>query len=554
MKYLVPLIMGCFCINVVYAQTTTSKTIILKVAVPQPSNSVGNKGKFSIENTIDEESFQVSFLAPANDSPFLYKLLDSVQVGYNDYSTPQILKLKDLNTKSFAVTASKSGQFKLWLTRQDTSKTNLPKGLSQNTIDTLFFEFYVKYQRGIYDIDEVKKVVTETITKVWNMPSDDKFIGKVAIGPTLEGKKPGGKSVDVIKLDSKCKCPKKEQICSCSTIKKYQIDSVKIAFFQGSVAKKGLLVFLSNGTVFRNMSEPISLTKKNSSGYNLKLVNQKNPKEFIRLADVISYTQFGKFYYPDDNEVTLKPDTILPIYAKSSIKDIADVTVFTDVLALLGRKANGLVQTEFSTHFITNTDNFKKTDLTLFHDIRVNLALSKFDSKFQQFDSTRLSDTGSFTSGKRIDRLYINQIAYLRAGLKLNIFKLGLWPKQQINLSIGGNISLTNGDSLFKKDIVTANYFLELMYKINRMENFGLDVNARYIWQKLSRSFDDVPIKITNKGTAHFFNPSFTMYYYPFTKGGSDNKIYLRCSYFADLDDARSNFPQIQIGYKASVF
>lgn len=260
--------------------------------------------------------------------------------------------------------------------------------------------------------------------------------------------------------------------------------------------------------------------------------------------DAIDFTYFQRFNYPDNTTLTLtrKSDTAY-IENKTTISNLLNIAIYSDLLALIGRKANGIIQTELDANFITNTRTWTKLDFTPVSFINPYFGLAKFDSKYQQIDSSKLGKNNKDS----IDRLYINQTAYLRAGLRFNIAKISLWPNQEMQINGGSELVLTNADSIFKKDIVTINYYPEIIYRVNRMDNFGLEAAARWLIQVPSKN-----IEFFNSKPVVFFNPQVTLYYYPFSD--PNKKIYLRYNHFAEIGAGKSNYPQIQFGYKTNLF
>jgi hypothetical protein len=320
------------------------------------------------------------------------------------------------------------------------------------------------------------------------------------------------------------------------------IDSVSITFLNGKITRGGMYVKLTNGDYYRNQRRSFSLGKKNYNKYlyidNLEGLNR------IKFLDAIDFTYLQRFNYPDNGTITLtrKKDTIY-IENKTTISNLLNIAIYSDLLALIGRKANGIIQTELDANFITNTRTWTKFDFTPFSFINPYFGLSKFDSKFQQIDSSKVGKNNKDS----IDRLYINQTAYLRAGLRFNFAKISLWPNQEMQINGGSELVLTNADSIFKKDIVTINYYPEIIYRVNRMDNFGLEVAARWLIQVPSKN-----IEFFNSKPVVFFNPQVSMYYFPFSD--PNKRIYLRYNHFAEIGAGKSNYPQIQFGYKTNLF
>ena len=176
--------------------------------------------------------------------------------------------------------------------------------------------------------------------------------------------------------------------------------------------------------------------------------------------------------------------------------------------------------------------------------VKAYFRLLKFDSKFAQLDSI---NNQRDNVDSVVNRLYLNQIAYLQAGAKANVFRLGLGNKQQFLFNIGAEISLTNADSIYSKDLINISYYPELEYTVSRLDNFGLEASIKYLYQHAAKNS---PFK--NKERICIFNPQVTIYYYPFSN--PNNKIYVRYAHYAQIGDGKYNYPQFQFGFKTNLF
>jgi uncharacterized protein YwbE len=326
------------------------------------------------------------------------------------------------------------------------------------------------------------------------------------------------------------------------------IKSVEIVLSSGSIRKNGIKVELEDGRIFRNKNSPITLYRFDKRKADKLLVDdtRKSKSAYIELGNAFNYVYIGKFDYPSDIIAHLsqeqKSDSV---FVTSTIGDLLDMSVYSDLLALLGRKANGIIQTEVTGTFITNTNILiPNSDLIFNNFMKPYFSLSKFDSKFAQLDTVNFKVSGNDSI---INRLYLNQIAYLKAGIKANLLRLGIGNNQQLFLNFSAEINLTNADSLLKKDLVSINYIPELEYTINRLDNFGLDCSIRYMNQVVPKNslFD-------NKNSIWIFNPQVSIYYYPFSN--PSNKIYVKYSHFAQIGNGSYNYPQFQLGFKTNLF
>lgn len=325
------------------------------------------------------------------------------------------------------------------------------------------------------------------------------------------------------------------------------IKNIGIVVENGGIIKKGITVRFadSSSLIFKNQQAPISIYSLRKRLKDKLYVENDPRKLYVQVKDLFYYDYKGKFHYPDQDSVTLTPESpVDSVYNFTDFNDIIDVTVYTDLLALVGRKPNGIIQTQLSGNFITNTRNFYRNwNLILFNTVNPYFRLSKFDSKFVQLDSTIITKKDSII----LRKVYLSQVSYLQAGLKANLFRVGFGPNQEILVNMSVDFNLTNADSLFNKDISFVNYTPEIQYRLHGMENFGLEVSCRWMIQQYSRN---VPFK--NREGITIFNPQVTAYYSPFSNKKA--RIYLRFSNFAEIDNGKYNFSQFQFGLKTTLF
>ena len=331
-------------------------------------------------------------------------------------------------------------------------------------------------------------------------------------------------------------------------IRKSKVKRIEITFEHGAIGRRLLRVEMEDGSVFFNKQAPINLprifVRKKDCIYRYDSRSAVKD-EYIELGDVLDYHYFGKFNYPADGNITLSTDKLRDtLRVGSSINSLLDVSVYTDLLGLLGNKPNGILQTEVAGNFISNTANIKNTDFIFHNFMRPYIRLSKFDSKFKSLDSLNIKAGANLKD--TVNRTYLNQISYFQGGLMLNIVRVGLGVNQLIYLNAGADINLVNSDIIYKKDIVFFNYYPELNYTITRLKNFGMDCSLRFLRQRVGENSPFV-----NREAIWIFKPQMTIYYYP-SKDAS-NKVYLRMNYFDNLKDSGDNFPQFQLGFKTNL-
>ncbi len=377
--------------------------------------------------------------------------------------------------------------------------------------------------------DNQLAVITKQLEELFQEKSNNKAIGYFKLANTRVS----------IKNDTKGATIKEKSL---------KIESVEIVLASGAIRKNGIKVITEDGAVYRNRLAPITLYRLDQRKSDQLFVDDNRPEKtgfYIELGDVLNYIYNGKFSYPAEGIVHLTPakpsDTL---YVGSTISDLLDVAIYSDLLALLGRKPNGIIQTQATGTFITNTGTpFRNLDIIPHNFVKAHFRLSKYDSRFAQLDSSNFRDKSLDT----VSRLYLHQIAFLQAGLKTNLLRIGIGNNQQVFINAGAEINLTNADSLFNKDLVSINYYPEIEYTISRLENFGLEASLRYIYQAVSKNS---PFK--NQEITRILNPQVVIYYYPFTN--PNNRIYVRYAHFAQRKDAKDNYPQFQFGFKTNLF
>jgi hypothetical protein len=269
--------------------------------------------------------------------------------------------------------------------------------------------------------------------------------------------------------------------------------------------------------------------------------------EYVQLGDVIDYSTTGRFSYPDDTTFVLNDDHPKQILvAASSLNNLLDVSIYTDLLGLLDHKPNGLIQTEIAGNFQSNSAILPNTDIGFHNFMRPYVRLSKLDSKYASLDSSNIKPGPD--KKDTVNRTYLNQISYLQAGILMNIVRFGIGINQTIYVNIGADVNLVNTDSLYKQDITFFNYYPEIAYNIVRLNNFGMDLTLRFLNQFLGGSSKD---KFVNNTGIWIFKPQATLYYYP--SKDISKKLYLRFNYYANWSDNHYNFTQFQLGYKTNL-
>lgn len=329
--------------------------------------------------------------------------------------------------------------------------------------------------------------------------------------------------------------------------RKARVKQVEVTIGRGYIMRRGLKIILDDGSVYFNRQAPISFPSffRRKGNRMARFDGRKDSALFVKMGDVLDYNFFGTLNYPADGfHVLTKEKRRDTLRIGSALNNLIEMTAYTDLLGLLGRKANGLLQAEVSGNFITNTGSFRNSDIVFHNFIRPYIRISKFDSKFTSLDSAHI--LAGPNKQDTVNRSYLNQISYLQAGIKMNVIHFGIGVNQSINLNIGADINLVSTDSLYKKDIIFFNYYPEFNYTVSRVKNFGMDASLKLLWQHISGNDH-----IVNTSPIWIFNPSITLSYY--TSSKEENKIYFRFNFFDNHHDNKSNFTQFQVGYKTSL-
>lgn len=433
--------------------------------------------------------------------------------GDGDCSSEKIL---DANEESF----------------NDRVVTMIQKIIGKDTVDTVKIKPVNVY--GKYKKDEAAKQVKEKPMEIKSI--EDRLA-------TLENEKVTFTDVGIVSLrdnTGKIKIHKPN-----GSVFETEIDSVDLVIREGQLMRKQLLVKTGDG-YFWNHGAPIPVNRINERGGDTLRPKNAPYNNYILLSEILEY--IGDGYIPDDTTIALTPaKSKKKLSATSNLNSLINFAIYTDLTGLLGRRANAIINTDVSGRFITNTRNIPHKDITPLAFIEANFVLSKFDSKFKSLDSSSIK-SGSGGAKDTVDRMLMMQTAWFKGSVKLNLLSWRFFYYQAAYLNIGARINVVNGDSLFKKerDILFFDYFLEGVYSISKLRNFGLDLTFRQSFQKVA---DKEPF--SNNGWQFIFNPQVSFSYFPIENRNS--KIYLRFNYFANRKKDASNFYQLELGIKSDL-
>lgn len=323
------------------------------------------------------------------------------------------------------------------------------------------------------------------------------------------------------------------------------ISRVEILIEDGAMQKARL--FTKEGTVYETKYDALHLQRfhKFLEDYDVAFVDMLDPANAIPFSWIVRY--FDKLdnsnYQPDDELLILTPGNKKKYLAiNTNLNSYIDYRVYTDLLGLLGKTGNGLIQTEISSVITYNNFPISRR-FFMFNHFKPYFNFSKFDSKFAyQSVQDSISDTYP------INRILFNQLAYLDVGLSFNILTIKFFQHTADVLHAGVDFKYSDIKRGLSGEQQTLNafaYYVGTSAQLKKYKNFGLDLTLRFYNQR-----------IQNKEVSEsvYFDPylyaDFSLFYHP--KGNQNNSIFLR---FRSLNEAatRDYFTQLQVGYKSKL-
>lgn len=335
-------------------------------------------------------------------------------------------------------------------------------------------------------------------------------------------------------------------------VKNGYINNARVTLKDGS--KDGLI--LSNSSIY------YSIPYVHDNVKSTMLCNEKGDKCMI-LNDIISYRSImnTKNYTPNDDTVTLIPNTnaSVPLSRNIDLNSNIDFRIYTDLLGVINKQSNGLVQAEATTNIFINgytTTMFKTCGLVFANFIQPSFSYSKFAN---QSNALNLSDSSQPLQLSDSQRVALYQLSYLQLGVKLNIAKL-MFGSNFVELNGGMNYNFSNvqlgNDVSNLKTYNTWSGYSEIAAELLNTENFGMDVYIKLLWQ------NTVNTSMLVSGYQDFYViPQICMFYYP--GDNKSSKIFLKLnltqqeSASTHLDqnilDYKRGFISLQVGYSAKL-
>lgn len=323
------------------------------------------------------------------------------------------------------------------------------------------------------------------------------------------------------------------------------IDSVAVAINEGVI--EHLRVFTKGGNTFSNTDSPIPLITIEKR-FNDKLYNPRD-NSFIFLKDAIYFEANRRFnYFPEDDELKVKntfnsDGTITlgskKLLANNSLNSLVNLQVYSDLLALFGNEANGLMQFEANSKFYLHRGTYRNKYIFMpFDAIEPFFHFSRIDSKF---------DTIAVSSAQEVNRLELFRRYTYAVGVDANIMRADFRPNNSFEIKLGYFYSSSNlniGDN--KTSIALHNPYAELVLKSRKLNNFSLDLRARFMFQKMNPNE-----YIDNDEWNQLVSFRAGICYFPNKKKA--DKIFLRFINYLNLSSRKEDFSLLQLGFSKAI-
>lgn len=328
------------------------------------------------------------------------------------------------------------------------------------------------------------------------------------------------------------------------TLKIGYIDSISIAINEGVI--EHIRVHTKEGDIFTNVSSPIPLLTIEKR-FEDKLINPRDGS-FIFLKDAVYFEANRRFnYFPENGELKLKntfkeDSTIVTgskkLVAENGINSLVNLQVYSDLLGVFGNEANGIIQFEANSKFYLHRGTYKNSYIFTPGDaIEPFFHFSRIDSKF---------DTISITTGQ-VNRMELFRRYTYAVGLDVNLFRADFRPHNSFEIKAGYMYSSSSLNVEGNK--ITAGLhtpYGELVLKSKKLNNFAIDIRARYLFQKMNPNE-----YISNDEWNQLVSFRAGISYFP-NKNKTD-KIFLRFVNYLNLSDRKEDFSLLQLGFSKTI-
>jgi hypothetical protein len=325
--------------------------------------------------------------------------------------------------------------------------------------------------------------------------------------------------------------------------KQVNIDSVKIDLQEGML--EHIKVYLANGEIYSNKRAPIGIIDTDSRSFD-KLYNNSGTS-YILFQDVVEVDSKKRFgFLPGEDTFTLdntssEASKFRNLKKDGGINSLINFVVYSDLLGLLGDQPNALVHFEANAKFYFHRKNVFDRFMYIFPSFQPHFNYNKLDSKFDSITvvSNKINPTEVFRRHN------------YAVGIDVTVFKYCFRPANTIELNAGYQYLSTRiffDDGVSENEIRAVSHIrtMEGVLKSKILDNFGIELGAKYINQQLNKS--DFYERMNND----LYGFKGSIYYYPPNGNGSD-KIFIRFSNFMAIDSRQNDFSQLQVGFSKSL-
>jgi PKD repeat protein len=311
---------------------------------------------------------------------------------------------------------------------------------------------------------------------------------------------------------------------------KIPIDSVCLQIQDGCILN---IQVYSKGIKFTNKRAPIEISTRRFSQDD-KLFSTKISSEYIILNEILCFDEKDPALPDDESSFLLTPkEPSRVLYKAVGINSVLDVALYTDALGTFVGKPNALIQTDVGLKQTIHRRNFRNSSVYMMNYFKINVGLSKFDSKVAYTDTARFS------------RSTLYQRSWFVTDVQLTLLNGRLQNKEMSRWYIdgGGGFFISNiAATLDTFSAISTYYFLQPGFNFSTGNVWGVGVYGRFTFHHSPQTdLYDPRIERT------FLRIGGHLYWCPVKSPAS--KIFTRINYTVDPRDKKKQFVQWQIGY-----
>jgi hypothetical protein len=319
----------------------------------------------------------------------------------------------------------------------------------------------------------------------------------------------------------------------------------------GKIAKKDLFKYESGSRdsiecIFENSSSPIDIMNSQRDDKLFCTINGKKLTLYYKSAFSVERSAESR---PDDfNTQFDAPGTSYSAKKGTGLNGFLNVKLYSDLLGSVGGESNGLVSTEVSFKTPIHFKNIPNKSCYLGHFLKGDVAVSRFDSKFQSTSSSFSTDSLGVGLDTSLSRIDLHQRRWFTLNLELNIWDDIISTKSnnrnEINLvtGIGASRLKTTKDS---GSVILPYIGIKYALTLRPIDNFNIEVAVPIVWQRVP-SLEDYDLN----GNRFVFSPTLELMWNPYNNPG--DKIYCRARYNYMTKES-SPYLEFQLGYALSI-